>query len=88
MCCQQQRSDARERRERRLGAPVASVYLVSSIGTSAASCSHWLQMRVYPCGGDKVQWQMAVGLKEKKRWLERRAAWQEKQLAQALDSNK
>ena len=60
MCCQQQRPDARERRERRLGAPVASVYLVSSVGTSAASCSHWLQMRVYPCGGDKVQWQMAV----------------------------
>ena len=28
------------------------------------------------------------GLKEKKRWLERRAAWAEKQLAQALDSNK
>ena len=36
------------------------VYLVSSFGTSAASSSYWLQMRVYPFGGDEVQCQMAV----------------------------
>ena len=37
-----------------------TVYLVSSFSTSAAWCSYWLRMRVYPCGGGPDAVQMAV----------------------------